>query len=208
MRKQTQREETLNALTHGFGALLGIVGLILLIVFQQNKTPFSLFSVIVYGLSIIILFSASTLYHWVKNDKLKHYFRILDHISIYLLIAGTYTPVALITLKTSLGWELFWIEWGITFLGIILKVFFTGRFEFVSVLLYLILGWLVVIDYAALSHAIGSNGTLLLFAGGLSYTVGIIFYALERIPYSHVIWHLFVLGGAICHYFLILFYVI
>ena len=208
MRKQTQREETLNALTHGFGALLGIVGLILLIVFQQNKTPFSLFSVIVYGLSIIILFSASTLYHWVKNDKLKHYFRILDHISIYLLIAGTYTPVALITLNTSLGWELFWIEWGITFLGIILKVFFTGRFEFVSVLLYLILGWLVVIDYAALSHAIGSNGTLLLFAGGLSYTVGIIFYALERIPYSHVIWHLFVLGGAICHYFLILFYVI
>ena len=208
MRKQTQREETLNALTHGFGALLGIVGLILLIVFQQNKTPFSLFSVIVYGLSIIILFSASTLYHWVKNDKLKHYFRILDHISIYLLIAGTYTPVALITLNTSLGWELFWIEWGITFLGIILKVFFTGRFEFVSVLLYLILGWLVVIDYAALSHAIGSNGTLLLFAGGLSYTVGIIFYALERIPYSHVIWHLFVLSGAICHYFLILFYVI
>ncbi|MCB0426631.1 MAG: hemolysin III family protein [Mangrovimonas sp.] len=208
MRKQTQREETLNALTHGFGALLGIVGLILLIVFQQNKTPFSLFSVIVYGLSIIILFSASTLYHWVKNDKLKHYFRILDHISIYLLIAGTYTPVALITLNTSLGWELFWIEWGITFLGIILKVFFTGRFEFVSVLLYLILGWLVVIDYAALSQAIGSNGTLLLFAGGLSYTVGIIFYALERIPYSHVIWHLFVLGGAICHYFLILFYVI
>lgn len=208
MRKQTQREETLNALTHGFGALLGIAGLILLIVFQQNKTPFSLFSVIVYGLSIIILFSASTLYHWVKNDKLKHYFRILDHISIYLLIAGTYTPVALITLNTSLGWELFWIEWGITFLGIILKVFFTGRFEFVSVLLYLILGWLVVIDYAALSHAIGSNGTLLLFAGGLSYTVGIIFYALERIPYSHVIWHLFVLGGAICHYFLILFYVI
>lgn len=208
MRKQTQREETLNALTHGFGALLGIAGLILLIVFQQNKTPFSLFSVIVYGLSIIILFSASTLYHWVKNDKLKHYFRILDHISIYLLIAGTYTPVALITLNTSLGWELFWIEWGITFLGIILKVFFTGRFEFVSVLLYLILGWLVVIDYAALSHAIGSNGTLLLFAGGLSYTVGIIFYALERIPYSHVIWHLFVLSGAICHYFLILFYVI
>ncbi len=208
MRKQTQREETLNALTHGFGALLGIAGLILLIVFQQNKTPFSLFSVIVYGLSIIILFSASTLYHWVKNDKLKHYFRILDHISIYLLIAGTYTPVALITLNTSLGWELFWIEWGITFLGIILKVFFTGRFEFVSVLLYLILGWLVVIDYAALSQAIGSNGTLLLFAGGLSYTVGIIFYALERIPYSHVIWHLFVLGGAICHYFLILFYVI
>lgn len=208
MRKQTPREETLNALTHGLGILLGVGGLVLLIVFHQNKSPYSLFSVIVYGLSIIVLFSASTLYHWVQDEKLKHYFRIVDHISIYLLIAGTYTPVALITLKDSLGWELFWIEWGITCLGIILKVFFTGRFEFLSVLLYLVLGWLVVIDYSVLSEAIGSNGNLLLFAGGLSYTVGIIFYALERIPYSHVIWHLFVLGGAICHYFLILFYVI
>ena len=116
--------------------------------------------------------------------------------------------MALITLENSLGWELFWIEWGITFLGIFLKIFYTGRFEVLSVLLYLILGWLVVIDYTNLSQAIGTYGNLLLFAGGLSYTVGIVFYALERIPYSHVIWHLFVLGGAICHYFLILFYVI
>ena len=187
---------------------MGIAGLVLLIIFQENKTPFSLFSVIVYGISLIVLFSASSLYHWVKNEKLKYYFRIIDHISIYLLIAGTYTPVALITLENSLGWELFWIEWGITFLGIFLKIFYTGRFEILSVLLYLVLGWLVVIDYTNLSQAIGTYGNLLLFAGGLSYTVGIVFYALERIPYSHVIWHLFVLGGAICHYFLILLYVI
>ena len=208
MRKQTPMEETLNAFTHGIGALLGITGLILLLIFQTNKTSYSLFSVMVYGLTLIILFSASTLYHWVKNEKWKHYFRILDHISIYLLIAGTYTPVALIVLKDSLGWELFWIEWSITFLGIFLKLFFTGRFEFFSVLLYLVLGWLIVFDFSALSEAIGSGGVLWLFAGGLCYTLGIVFYALERIPYSHVIWHLFVLGGAICHYFLILFYII
>ena len=158
IRKQTPREETLNTFTHGIGALLGIAGLVLLIIFQENKTPFSLFSVIVYGISLIVLFSASSLYHWVKNEKLKYYFRIIDHISIYLLIAGTYTPVALITLENSLGWELFWIEWGITFFGIFLKIFYTGRFEILSVLLYLVLGWLVVIDYTNLSQAIGTYG--------------------------------------------------
>lgn len=208
MRKQTPMEETLNTFTHGIGSLMGIAGLVLLLVFQTNKTPYSLFSVLVYGLSLIILFTASALYHWVKDETLKHYLRIFDHISIYLLIAGTYTPVALIALPQSFGWELFWIEWGVTFLGIFLKLFYTGKFEFLSVLLYLVLGWLVVFDFSALSEAIGSDGILLLFAGGLSYTLGIVFYALDRIPYSHVIWHLFVLGGAICHYFLILLYVV
>ena len=208
MRKQTPMEETLNAFTHGIGSLLGMAGLVFLLLFPTNKTPYSLCIVLVYGLSIIILFTASTLYHWVKDEKLKHYLRILDHISIYLLIAGTYTPVALIVLPHSFGWELFWIEWGVTFLGIFMKLFYTGRFEFLSVLLYLVLGWMVVFDFSNLSEAIGSNGVLLLFAGGLSYTLGIVFYALDRIPYSHVIWHLFVLGGAICHYLLILLYVV
>lgn len=208
MRKQTPMEETLNALTHGMGSLLGLAGLVLLLVLQTDKTPYSLFSVLVYGLSLCILFTASTLYHWVQDEKLKHYFRIVDHISIYLLIAGTYTPVALIVLPQSLGWELFWIEWGVTFFGVFLKLFYTGRFEFLSVILYLVLGWMIVIDFSPLSEAIGSNGTLLLFAGGLSYTLGVVFYALERMPYSHVIWHLFVLGGAICHYCLILFYIV
>ena len=170
MRKQTKKEETLNSLTHGIGALLGIAGLVLLLVFQNHKTSYSTFSILVYGISLIILFTASTLYHWVQDEKLKHYFRVLDHISIYLLIAGTYTPVALITLTHSLGWELFWVEWGITFLGIIMKIFFTGRFEFFSVLLYLVLGWLIVFDFSALSQVIGSGGVLWLFAGGLCYT--------------------------------------
>ena len=130
MRTQTKLEEQLNAWSHGIGAALGIAALVLLIVFSDNKTkPWSLFSVIVYGISIIILFLASTFYHAVKGEKRKHYFRIVDHISIYLLIAGTYTPVLLITLRDSNGWPLFWVVWGIAAFGLILKLFFTGRFE-------------------------------------------------------------------------------
>jgi len=164
MRIQTPFEEKLNALTHAIGALLGISALVLLIVFNSNKTDWSLFSVIVYGISIIVLFTASALYHSVKNEKKKHYFRIVDHISIYGLIAGTYTPVLLITLIESYGWTLFWVVWGIAAFGVILKLFFTGRFELFSTLLYLVMGWLIV--------------------------------------------HLFVLAGAICHFFMIFLYVI
>jgi len=207
---QTQSlfEERLNAVTHGIGALLGIAALVLLVVFNSDKTDWSLFSVVVYGLSIIILFSSSTLYHAVQVEKHKHYLRIIDHVSIYLLIAGTYTPVALIALEQSKGWPIFWVVWGIALLGLILKIFFTGRFEFFSVMLYLIMGWLIVIDFSNLANYIGSNGTLMLFSGGLFYTLGIVFYAINKIPFNHVIWHLFVLGGAICHFLLVFFYVI
>jgi hemolysin III len=208
MRNQTKLEEQLNAMSHAIGALLGIVALILLIIFDTQKTDWSLFSVIVYGISIIILFSASTLYHAVNREKLKHYFRIIDHIGIYLLIAGTYTPVLLITLEGSLGWTLFWVVWGIAGFGVILKLFFTGRFNVFSTLLYLVMGWLIVFDFSALSNLVDPNAVLLLMAGGLAYTVGIVFYVIEKIPYNHVIWHLFVLAGAICHFFMVFFYVI
>jgi len=208
MSVQTKLEEQLNTYSHALGALLGISGLVLLIVLSSNKTPWSLFSVIVYGISIIVLFTASTLYHAARTEKRKHYFRIVDHISIYLLIAGTYTPVLLITLEQSLGWILFWVVWGIAGFGVVLKLFFTGRFEIFSTLLYLAMGWLIVFDFTNLYTAIGSSGVLWLYAGGLFYTVGILFYAIHRIPYNHVIWHVFVLAGAISHYFMILFYVV
>lgn len=208
MRIQSDFEERLNAMTHGVGTLLGVCALILLIVYDSNKTDYSLFSVIVYGISIIILFLASALYHSVKNEKNRHLFRIIDHISIYFLIAGTYTPVLLITLKESSGWSLFYTVWGIALFGVILKLFFTGRFEIFSSLLYLFMGWLIVFDFYNLSEAIGSNGILWLFAGGLSYTIGIVFYAIRRMPYNHVVWHIFVLAGAICHFFMIFLYVI
>ena len=208
MRIQSPFEEKLNAITHAIGALFGIVALILLIVYNTQKSDWSLFSVIVYGISIIILFTASTFYHAVKGEKRKHYFRIVDHISIYFLIAGTYTPVCLISLEQSLGWTLFFVVWGIAVFGVILKLFFTGRFEIFSTLLYLVMGWLIVFDFPNLSDTVGDGGVLFLFAGGLAYTVGIVFYAIHKIPFNHVIWHLFVLAGAICHFFMIFLYVI
>lgn len=208
MRKQTAFEEKLNAITHGIGALLGIAALVLLILFETNKTRWSLFSVIIYGISIIVLFSASTLYHAVKDESKKHVFRIVDHISIYLLIAGTYTPVLLITLNESLGWPLFGVVWGIAAFGIVLKIFFTGKFGVFSTLLYLVMGWLIVFDFNNLSTLVNKDAIMLLFAGGIAYTGGIIFYAIEKIPYNHVIWHVFVLAGAICHFFMIFFYII
>lgn len=208
MRTQSAFEEKLNTITHGIGALFGIAALVLLIVYNTGKTPYSLFSVIVYGISIILLFSASTLYHAVKGEGRKYYFRIVDHINIYFLIAGTYTPVCLIALNDTLGWTLFWVVWGIAAFGAVLKLFFTGRYELFSTLLYLVMGWLIVFDFSNLSNSLGSDGILFLFAGGLSYTVGIVFYAIQKIPYNHVIWHLFVLAGALFHFLMIFFYVI
>ena len=208
MRIQSPFEETLNTVSHGIGAILGIIALVLLIVKDSGSSDWSLFSAVVYGMSIIILFTASTLYHAVKKKTLKRKLRILDHISIYLLIAGTYTPVSLVTLVGSNGWTIFYIVWSIAAFGVILKLFFTGRFEIFSTVLYLVMGWLIVFDFTNLSSAIGSDGVLFLFAGGLAYTIGIIFYVIESIPYNHVIWHLFVLAGAIFHFFMIFFYVI
>ncbi|KAA5823619.1 hemolysin III family protein [Algibacter amylolyticus] len=208
MRIQSPFEEKLNSITHALGALFGVVALVLLLTHNTNKTDWSLFSVILYGLSIVILFLASTFYHAVKQERYKHYFRIADHISIYFLIAGTYTPVCLISLDESLGWILFFIVWGIAAFGVILKLFFTGRFELFSTLLYLVMGWLIVFDFSNLANQIGEQGIFWLFAGGMAYTVGIVFYAIDKIPYNHVIWHLFVLAGAVFHFLMIFNYVI
>jgi len=208
MRIQTQREELWNTITHGVGAILGIIALTLLIIKDTEKTTYSLASVIVYGLSIIILFSASTTYHYIKDQKRKHTFRIIDHISIYLLIAGTYTPVLLITLEQSLGWILFAVVWGIAAFGVVLKMFFTGRFNIFSTLLYLIMGWLIVFDFSQLKVLVPTKGITLLILGGVSYTIGIIFYVLEKKTFFHVIWHLFVLVGAIFHFLMVYWFVV
>ena len=208
MRLQTKVEEQLNTYTHGIGAVLSIIGLIILIINYNPEQKWSLFSVLVYGISMIILFTSSMLYHAVLDLKRKHVFRIFDHISIYLLIAGTYTPVVLLLLSDSLGWQLFWIVWSIALLGIVLKLFFTGRFLVFSLLLYVFMGWVIILDLDYLMNTMSSRGLWLMSAGGLFYTVGIIFYAIHRIPFNHVIWHVFVLAGAICHFFMILLFVI
>ncbi|MGJ8733159.1 PAQR family membrane homeostasis protein TrhA [Cellulophaga fucicola] len=197
-------EEKLNTISHAIGVILGIIGLFLLLFFNTNKTTFAVFSLIVYGVSIILLYTASTLYHAATDLVVKEKYRILDHSSIYVLIAGTYTPVALITLENGNGWLIFWVVWGIALVGIILKLFFTGKYEAVSLLLYLAMGWLIVLDYANLVASISASSLNLLMLGGMFYTVGIIFYAVKKIPYNHFIWHLFVLGGSISHFFFIL----
>jgi hemolysin III len=146
------------------------------------------------------LFTASTLYHRVNDPKLKNKLRILDHISIYFLIAGTYTPISLIMLEKGNGWPMFYTVWGIAAVGTLMKLFYTGKYEFISLLLYLIMGWLIVLDLDNLLSHTTAAGLGTLFLGGAFYTTGILFYAIERIPYNHFIWHLFVLGGAISHW--------
>jgi len=203
-----KEEERLNAVSHGLGIVLGIIGFFLLLKNNANKTEYAVPSIIVYSVSFVLLFLASTLYHAVTKVGLKRKFRILDHIGIYLLIAGTYTPVALITLQNGNGWLIFYAVWGIAAVGTLLKLFFTGKFEVLSLLLYLAMGWLIVLDFQNLLDNTSGFGTLLLFIGGAFYTLGIFFYAWKRIPYNHFIWHLFVLGGAISHWLFIYYDVI
>ncbi len=196
-------EEKWNAYSHALGIVLSILGIVFF--FQKDMTgePFLFESILVYSVSLILLFTASTVYHAVQNPKLKKKLRTLDHISIYYLIAGTYTPVCLTVLSDSKGWLLFYLVWGIALFGTILKLFFTGRFEVFSLALYGIMGWLIVIDVPFLSENISTKGLLFLSLGGAFYTIGIAFYALKKIPYNHLIWHFFVLGGAVSHWLLI-----
>lgn len=156
-----------------------------------------------YVASLLLLFTASTIYHAVQNPKLKKRLRILDHISIYYLIAGTYTPVCLSVLLPSKGWLLFYLVWGIALFGTVLKIFFTGRFEAFSLVLYGVMGWLIIIDLPYLIEHMSALGLFYLSLGGAFYTIGILFYAIKKIPYNHLIWHFFVLGGAISHWWLI-----
>ncbi|XLS30378.1 hemolysin III family protein [Flavobacteriaceae bacterium M23B6Z8] len=205
---QTRKEELWNAISHGLGVLLGIVGFAILLLNNKEKTPYSTFSIVAYSLSVILLYSASTIYHAVSHLKWKAKLRKLDHISIFFLIAGTYTPVALITLEKGSGWLIFWIVWGITLFGTSLKIFFTGKYEALSLILYLVMGWLIIFDIQNLVSSTSFPGLILLMLGGAFYTVGIVFYVIHKIPYNHVIWHFFVLGGSISHFFFILFDVI
>ena len=195
-----KEEEYWNTGSHGFGVLLGIIGCFLIVKETADGSFWERFAAWVYSLSIILLFTASTTYHAVADPRKKAKWRILDHISIYYLIAGTYTPVALITLEAANGWTIFYAVWGIAFAGTILKLFFTGKWEYFSLFLYLLMGWMIIFDIQNLMQLTSSLGLTLLFTGGAFYTLGIFFYAFQRIPYNHLIWHFFVLGGAISHW--------
>ncbi|MBU2901396.1 PAQR family membrane homeostasis protein TrhA [Maribacter dokdonensis] len=198
-----EKEEKFNTISHGVGVVLAMVGMIVLINANSHKSVYATLGVIIYSISLISMLTVSTIYHAVENRIWKLRTRILDHINIYYLIAGTYTPVALITLINGNGWLIFGTVWGIAAVGTILKLFFTGKFEIISLLLYLAMGWLIVLDFQNLVDNTSENGINLLMLGGAFYTIGIIFYAVRRIPYNHFIWHLFVLCGAISHWFFI-----
>jgi hemolysin III len=202
------KNELLNTLSHGFGALLACFGLFLLLYHGNNTIEYTLFSIIVYGLSLISMFTVSTLYHAVTDSRIKSKLRILDHINIYFLIAGTYTPFTLLVLIDGAGLTIFFGVWIIAFLGTIFKLFYTGKYEFISLLFYIAMGWLILIDYSSLSKQLNINGIYLLFLGGLFYTLGIVFYVIEKYNYNHFIWHLFVLFGAISHWFCVYYYII
>lgn len=197
------KQELLNTISHGMGIVFGVVGLILLLIKNRNSSIYSTISIWTFGISLIILYTSSTVYHFFVDENLKKKARVLDHMSIFLLIAGTYTPICLIVLEKTSGWTLFTIVWIIAALGIFMKIFLTGKVDKLSLLLYLVMGWLLVFDLKNIANSMTSESLLFLVLGGIFYTLGTIFYAKDKIPYAHFIWHLFVLGGSISHYVMV-----
>lgn len=209
-KQQSTGEEIANAISHGITALCAIGGLVVLIVLGvQSDRPWSLFSAIFYGLSLVGLYTFSTLYHSLTHKTAKRVFNILDHCGIFLLIAGTYTPVLLISIGGVTGWVFFGIQWLMAVGGIILKVFFTGKYNTLSTILYAVMGWIIVFKIDVVKAALPEPAFWLLAAGGFAYTIGIVFYIIDtRMKFSHFIWHLFVMIGTVLHYIMMVKYVV
>lgn len=203
-------EEVAHVITHGLGAVLSIAGLTILVArASMYGNAWHVTASAIFGASLVLMYAASALFHGIQYPRAKHILRVIDHSLIYVLIAGTYTPFTLITLRDSQwGWILFGVTWGLALFGIIFKIFFTGKFEKLSLAIYLGMGWCVIFAIKPLLAAMPTGGLLLLLAGGLTYSAGVAFYVMERLRYHHAIWHVFVLGGSVFHYFAILLYVI
>jgi len=194
-------EEIANSITHGVGAALSVAGLVVLVVVAALRgTSWHVVACAVYGASLVLLYLSSTLYHGLANGRAKRLFQILDHSSIYILIAGTYTPFTLVTLRGAWGWAMFGVIWTLAVVGIVFKCFFVGQWRVLSTTVYVLMGWFAVVAIRPLLQALPWQGFLWLLAGGLFYTVGVVFFAWRR-KYSHTIWHLFVLAGSGCHFF-------
>ena len=204
----TEKEEIFNTISHGLGLILSIPALIVLVVYANIEgNIWHIVSFSIYGSSLLILYLASTLYHGAKNPELKQKLNVFDHAAIYVLIAGTYTPFALVTLNGFWGWLIFGIVWGIALIGLVLKLFYTGRFRKISTLAYVLMGWVVIIAIKPLINNLSGDGLFWLFIGGVFYTVGAVFYLLKKLPYSHGIFHVFVLLGSLSHFFAVFYYV-
>lgn len=199
-------EEKWNIYTHGFGFVMSLIGFVLLC-FRESVTTTYTISALVFGLSLCILYFASTIYHKATDPKQRSRLQIFDHAAIYILIAGTYTPFTLVTLQGETGLIIFCITWGIAIFGVVLKLFFTGRFDILSTILYVAMGWLIVFVYTPLVTHLHPIGVQWLFGGGIAYTVGAILYSIKKIPFNHAIFHVFVLIGSFCHFMAVYLYV-
>jgi hemolysin III len=209
MIRQLSKEELANCITHGVGLVLSIAGLFILVdLALVLGGSLKIVSCSIFGIALVLLYGSSTIYHYFKKSRFDRIFRTIDHSAIYILIAGTYTPVALVNLRGSWGWTLFFIVWSLCLIGIVFKIFFVHRFKIMSPLIYIFMGWIGVINGNQLITNIHADGFLLLLIGGLSYTGGVVFFAWKRLPYNHAIWHLFVVGGSTCHYFAVMSYVL
>jgi hemolysin III len=209
MRAKARKYELANCATHGMGLALSIAGCALLVTLAALRgNPWHIVACSVYGATLVCLYSASTIYHGVRSRRWKRVWRVIDHSAIYLLIAGTYTPFTLVSLRGAWGWSLFGIVWGLTLVGILFKVWFVDRVPVISTIVYLLMGWLAVIAIKPVLAAVPLAAIAWLAAGGLLYTAGVAFFAWEKLPYHHAIWHAFVLAGSVCHYVAVLYYVI
>jgi hemolysin III len=198
----TPGEEIANSLTHGLGLALSIAGLTVLVTFAALRgDAWTVTGCAVFGASLVLLYAASTLYHSLRSRYWRRVLRVFDHAAIFLLIAGTYTPFTLVNLRGPWGWSMFGVVWGLAAAGIMLKLFFTGRFPVVSTLIYLFMGWLVLVALKPMFGTLPLSGLALLFAGGAAYSAGVAFYLWRRLPYHHALWHLFVLTGSVFHFF-------
>jgi len=207
--RQTSGEELANAVTHGIGAGLSAAALAILVTLASlYGDVWRIVSFSVFGSTLILLYLMSTLYHSFRNPKIKYVFNKLDHLAIFLLIAGTYTPLTLVTLRGPWGWTLFGLIWGFAIAGITFKIFFLDKLRVVSVFFYVAMGWMAVIAIDPILEVFPAGGLFWLGIGGLCYTLGIIFYLWKRLHFGHAIWHLFVLGGSTCHFFCMLWYVL
>ena len=195
------REEVANALTHGIGAAVALVaGAVLITLTAVHGDGWQLAGAIVFCVALFVLYLASTLYHAIPHPVAKARLKVFDHCAIYVLIAGTYTPFTLIGLRGAWGWSLFAVIWTLAVAGVVFKLFFTGRFKLVSTLIYLAMGWLVLVAIVPMTRALDAWALGWLFGGGIAYTAGTFFYMSRRIPYAHTIWHSFVIGGSACHF--------
>ena len=201
----SKKEERLNIITHAFGLLLSSIGLPFLIVNSFEYEGFwESASLVIYGLSLIVLYAASTFYHAAKNPRLRRKLNIFDHAAIYILIAGTYTPFAMLVLEPDLGWIIFGLTWSFALIGVVLKLFYTGRYDKLSTALYLLMGWQVLFVIHPLMERLSAESLQLLFAGGVFYTLGAVLYSLKKLPYNHALFHVFVVFGSVCHFFSVL----